>query len=213
MTYTIVVFTVKNCWWWTEELPETCRVLFQNEFEKLVQLVGFYYKNEIINWKLIFYDCEILSLTLREIQSLWVSEQTIRENIWYLRWNKGGKAGENVTINSFYNLYPVPIVIEKSTMNISWGVKAGGAKDWQPYRLHVPTVLKSVSLNLLESSRPVQACSGIAFPLTKCYLYPRGNNPWYTFRMKDVIKSRSGLYGEKKNSDRVLCSFRLYPLY
>jgi len=28
MTYTIVVFTVKNSWWWTEELPETCRVLF-----------------------------------------------------------------------------------------------------------------------------------------------------------------------------------------
>jgi len=29
MTYTIAVCTVKNCWWWTEELSETCRVLFQ----------------------------------------------------------------------------------------------------------------------------------------------------------------------------------------
>ena len=29
MTYTIVVCTVKNSWWWTEELSETCRVLFQ----------------------------------------------------------------------------------------------------------------------------------------------------------------------------------------
>jgi len=28
-------------WWWTEELSETCRVLFQNKFEKLVHLVGF----------------------------------------------------------------------------------------------------------------------------------------------------------------------------
>jgi len=29
MTYTIVACTVKNSWWWTEELSETCRVLFQ----------------------------------------------------------------------------------------------------------------------------------------------------------------------------------------
>ena len=29
MTYTIAVCTVKNSWWWTEELSEICRVLFQ----------------------------------------------------------------------------------------------------------------------------------------------------------------------------------------
>ena len=27
VTYTIAVCTVKNSWWWTEELSETCRVL------------------------------------------------------------------------------------------------------------------------------------------------------------------------------------------
>jgi hypothetical protein len=32
---------VKNSWWWTEELFQTCRVLFQNKFGKLVHLVGF----------------------------------------------------------------------------------------------------------------------------------------------------------------------------
>ena len=26
MTYTVAVCTVENCWWWTEELSETCRV-------------------------------------------------------------------------------------------------------------------------------------------------------------------------------------------
>jgi len=31
--------------------------------------------------------------------------------------------------------------------------------------LHVPSVLKSGKLNLLEPSGPVQACSGIALPL------------------------------------------------
>ena len=29
MTYTIAVCTVKNSWWWTEELSETCRVFLQ----------------------------------------------------------------------------------------------------------------------------------------------------------------------------------------
>jgi hypothetical protein len=41
MTYTIAVCTVKYSWWWTEELPGTCRDSFQNKIEKLVHLVGF----------------------------------------------------------------------------------------------------------------------------------------------------------------------------
>jgi hypothetical protein len=40
MTYTIAMCTVKNSWWWTEELSKTSRVSFQNKFEKLVHLVG-----------------------------------------------------------------------------------------------------------------------------------------------------------------------------
>ena len=42
MTYTIAVCTVKNSWWWTKELSETCRVSFQNKFEKSVHVVGFF---------------------------------------------------------------------------------------------------------------------------------------------------------------------------
>ena len=30
-----------NCWWWTDELSETCRFSWQNKFVKLVHLVGF----------------------------------------------------------------------------------------------------------------------------------------------------------------------------
>ena len=33
-----------NCWWWTDELSETCRVSCQNKFVKLVHLVGFIIK-------------------------------------------------------------------------------------------------------------------------------------------------------------------------
>jgi hypothetical protein len=54
---------------------------------------------------------------------------------------------------------------EMSTRNISWKVKAAGAQGWQTYHLHVPIVLKSGSVNLLELSGPVQACNGIALPL------------------------------------------------
>jgi hypothetical protein len=52
---------------------------------------------------------------------------------------------------------------EMSTRNISWEVKVAGAHGWQTYHLHVPTVIKSGNLNLLEASGPVQACNGIAF--------------------------------------------------
>jgi len=41
---------------------------------------------------------------------------------------------------------------ELSTRNVAWGVKAAGALGWQPYHLHVPIVLKSGSLSLLEPS-------------------------------------------------------------
>jgi len=54
---------------------------------------------------------------------------------------------------------------EMCTKNISWRVKAAGAYGWQIYHLHVPIVLKSGNLNLLEPSGPVQACNGIALPL------------------------------------------------
>ena len=46
------------------------------------------------------------------------------------------------------------------------GVKAAGACGGQPYHLHVPIVLKSGSLNLLEPSGSVQARNGIALFLT-----------------------------------------------
>jgi len=55
MTYTIAVCTVKNSWfswWWTEELSETCRVLFQKKFEKLVHL--FERSHPVVYWFYIY---------------------------------------------------------------------------------------------------------------------------------------------------------------
>jgi hypothetical protein len=36
-----ICHTVLDSWWWTENLSEICRVLFQNKMEKLVHLYGF----------------------------------------------------------------------------------------------------------------------------------------------------------------------------
>jgi len=59
---------------------------------------------------------------------------------------------------------------EMSTRNIFLGVKAASALGRQPNQIHVPTVLKSGSLNLLEPSGPVQACNGIALPFTSSFI-------------------------------------------
>ena len=45
MTCTIAVCTVKNSWWRTEELSETCRVLFQKYIWEISASSWFYYKN------------------------------------------------------------------------------------------------------------------------------------------------------------------------
>jgi len=44
MTYTIAVCTAKNSWRWTEELTETCRVLFQKYIWEISTSSWFYYK-------------------------------------------------------------------------------------------------------------------------------------------------------------------------
>ena len=52
-------------------------------------------------------------------------------------------------------LGPVQPLREISTRVSSLGVKAAGAWDWRPFRLHLPTVKNSGSLNLREPSGPI----------------------------------------------------------
>jgi predicted membrane-bound spermidine synthase len=70
---------------------------------------------------------------------------------WIFHWRN--TSGRNVTLGS------TQLLIEMSTKNISWVVKAAGAKGWQPYHVHVPTVMKTGIFNLLEPSQPLQACN------------------------------------------------------
>jgi hypothetical protein len=75
--------------------------------------------------------------------------------IGILRWHN--PSGHTMTLGLTQPLTDV------RTRNISWGVKAASVYGWQPYHLHVLTILKSGSLNLLEPHGPVQACNGIVF--------------------------------------------------
>jgi hypothetical protein len=54
---------------------------------------------------------------------------------------------------------------EMCTRNISLAVKAAGVYGWQRYHFHVPIVLKTGNLNLLEPGGSVEACKGIALLL------------------------------------------------
>jgi hypothetical protein len=47
-SYRFAVCSVKNSWWLTEELSETCRVLFQKYILEISPSSWFYYKNPTI---------------------------------------------------------------------------------------------------------------------------------------------------------------------
>jgi hypothetical protein len=93
---------------------------------------------------------------------------------WGTRWRSRKAAGsisDGVIIFHWPNpsdptlaLVATQPLTEMNTRIISWGVKEADAYSWQPYHLHVPIILKSGSLNLLELSGQVQACTGVALP-------------------------------------------------
>jgi hypothetical protein len=56
---------------------------------------------------------------------------------------------------------------EKSSRDISWGVKVAGAYGWQTYHFDVSIVLKSGDLYLLETSGPLQVLLYFTYNDTK----------------------------------------------
>ena len=73
------MYTILDSWWWTENLSETCRVLFQNKFEKLEHLVGFIIRIYHDAWSC---ECQNRTCTAKP-RHLWNSfrEKTINERI------------------------------------------------------------------------------------------------------------------------------------
>ena len=84
MTYTIAVCTVGNAWRWTQELSETCRVLFQNKFEKLVYVVGF-----ILRKYGLCETCEVYTGLLKACEQdqggvpSWSCSQVVSKPVWH----------------------------------------------------------------------------------------------------------------------------------
>jgi len=66
-------------------------------------------------------------------------------------------SGRNVALGSTQPL------TEISTRNISWAAMTAGSKVWQTYHFHVPAVMKTVILSLLETSQPLQAWNRSCF--------------------------------------------------
>ena len=68
VTYTTAVFTVKTSWWWTEELSETCRILFQKYIWEIGSSSWFFYRN--------FSRCTV---TLS-----WSCLQAVSKTVWHI---------------------------------------------------------------------------------------------------------------------------------
>jgi len=78
-----------------------------------------------------------------------------------------------------------------------WGVQAAGAKGWQPYHFHVPIVLKSGGLNLLEPSGPVQGHNWIPLPFACMYdSVPNHKHTFFAIRRARHLTKRRELTAE-----------------
>ena len=99
-------------------------------------------------------------------------EQAVELLVQATNWKVAGSIPCNVTeisnrlhpSNRTLDLGSTQPLTEMNTRGVSWGVKMTGVYNWQSYHLHVSIVFISDSLDLLESSGPVQSCTGIAVP-------------------------------------------------
>jgi hypothetical protein len=112
MTYTIALCTVKNSWWWTEKLSETCRVSVRNKIEKLVHLVGFIIRNRSLILPIVLYGYQPC-LSLREEYIRRVFGYAALS--WYFGWLFGQSVGQILQCSwlifgrSWFKPYPVYI--------------------------------------------------------------------------------------------------------
>ena len=114
VTYTIAVCTVKNSWWWTEELSKTYRVLFQKQIWEIPASSLFYLRRRSATacllrlwvrippgaWMSVCFECCVMSgrglcdeLITRPEESyrLWCVVVCDLETSWMRRsWPNGG---------------------------------------------------------------------------------------------------------------------------
>jgi hypothetical protein len=73
MTYIIAVCTVKSCWWWTEELSETCIISFQVQIWEISASSWFYYMLYIKYLTLLQPNfADYLYMSIRKKHAFWI---------------------------------------------------------------------------------------------------------------------------------------------
>ena len=80
MSYRFAVCTVKNSWWWTEELSETCTVLFQKSIWETGASSWLYYKNEsqvLVTWRKTLWKCHNVYAEFTDVSN------TLLQLSWY----------------------------------------------------------------------------------------------------------------------------------
>ena len=151
---------VRNCvWGWPESCFETGDPLEGSDFGTQCSRPLLYCKSlDTLRWLLVGSRGIRWYSWLRHCATRWKDTGSIPDGVFGIfHWHK--PFGCTMALGLTQPL------TEISTWNISWGVQVASSLGWQPYHLHMSTVLKSRSLNLLEPSAAVQACSGIAVPL------------------------------------------------
>jgi hypothetical protein len=131
--------------------------------------------HEVSGSLLVVCICRVLSTGLHHMLAQWLRHcATNRKFAWSIpdgvigifHWHN--PSGRTMALGSASN--------RNEYQEYFLGVKAAGAQGWQPCHLHVSIVLKSRSLNLLETSGTVKTCNGIALPFTfyctRCACFP-----------------------------------------
>ena len=97
-----------DSWWWTVSPSATCRVLYQNKFEKLVHLFGLYYRKTCLQvFKSIFPSSDWLNYWMTDWMNEgtdWMNEWTDWMNEWMNEWTDWLNEWMNEWLNDWTEL-------------------------------------------------------------------------------------------------------------
>ena len=102
--YILLCVQWKNSWWWTEEMSETCKVLFQKQIREISAYSWFYYENVATNREL--RGRQVLSLPFSkskytcEATTCQYTKSLKRQNINTSRHVSGGSTLILITLHS-----------------------------------------------------------------------------------------------------------------
>ena len=125
MSYRFAVCTVQNSWWWTEELSETCRVLFQKQIWEISAYSWFYYKNVKVCVLWVWLKYVNFKLKIEELYG-GIQILSVRQSKrWYRTWNQATTDSFHIlsiqifTIHSINWLRSLPVINSNSKWSLN----------------------------------------------------------------------------------------------